>query len=164
MPRGKIAGPRSIAHHSADETDAARLTLYRRHERLAPTSQTANGGVDHEISSLDKVVTRSPDGEVALAPRHPATGATGNAFPASRARRRALHAGYAPLFQQQPHIAGQYLLAIRPERPQVVNEIAHGLTGANFLRVVGGEHDARRRNFDERCLHRPDCATEAGGV
>src|SRR5712691_9377884 len=73
------------------------------------------------------------------------------------------HCG-VPLLEQKTDIAGQDLLARRTERADVRDEIAHRLAGADFLGIVGGEHDARGRNLHQRRLHRADGAAEAGGV
>src|SRR5262245_48269413 len=66
--------------------------------------------------------------------------------------------------QQQSHVSRQDPLAVRAERTDVAHEVAHRLAGADLLRAVSGEHDAARRQFDQRRLHRADRAAEAGGV
>src|SRR5262245_50939758 len=70
----------------------------------------------------------------------------------------------AHCLQQLPDIAGQDGLAVAPERAQIAHEIAYRRAGADFLRVVGGEHDAIGGNLDQRGLDRADGAGEARGV
>ena len=56
----------------------------------------------------------------------------------------------ALLLQQLADVARQDRLAILAERADVAHEIAHRLARADFLRIVGGEHDAVGRDFDQR--------------
>ena len=46
------------------------------------------------------------------------------------------------LLQQLADVAGQDRVAVLAERAHVLDEIAHRRALANFLRIVGGEHDA----------------------
>ena len=54
------------------------------------------------------------------------------------------------LLQELVDVAGEDRLAILAERAQLLDEIAHRRAVADFLRIIGGENDARRRDFDQR--------------
>ena len=69
-----------------------------------------------------------------------------------------------PSLDELADIAGQDRLAVPAERGKLLDEIAHRRAIADLLRVVGGEHDARSRDLDQRAFHRADGTAEAGGV
>src|SRR4051794_15770357 len=52
--------------------------------------------------------------------------------------------------EQLADVAGEDRLAVRPERAQLLDEIAHRRTFADFLRVIGGEYNASGRNLYQR--------------
>src|SRR5437879_582340 len=66
--------------------------------------------------------------------------------------------------EQQAGVAGQNPLRVRAERANLSDEFRHARGVADLLRIVGAEDAARRRQLDERRLHRLDLAAHAGGV
>ena len=52
------------------------------------------------------------------------------------------YAAFAGCFSSLLDVAGQDRLAVLAERAQLLDEVAHRGALADFLRIVGGEHDA----------------------
>src|SRR6185369_15009683 len=66
--------------------------------------------------------------------------------------------------EQQAGVAGQNPLPVRAERANLGDELRHTSGVTDLLRIVGAEDAARRRQLDQRRLHRLDLAAHAGGV
>ena len=68
------------------------------------------------------------------------------------------------LLEHKPDIAGENALAVGAERAQFADEIAHRFAFSDFLRIIGGEHDARSGNLAQTRFDRADAAGKAGGI
>src|SRR5215475_3308270 len=68
------------------------------------------------------------------------------------------------LLQELVDVAGQNRLAILAERAQLHHKIAYRRAVADFLRVVGGEDDARGRDFDQCAPYGAHGPAEARGI
>src|SRR6186713_3240093 len=63
--------------------------------------------------------------------------------------------------EQQAGVAGQNPLPVRAERANLGDELRHTSGVTDLLRIVGAEDAARRRQLDQRRLHRLDLAAHA---